>query len=54
MDADLEVYLAVYIHTLAIYIYPQQGFDTLLSISVAFQVILGNFDINVFNSLDFY
>ena len=34
-------------------IYTEQGFSTLFSISVAFQVIRGHFDINILNSLDF-
>ena len=51
MDAELEVYLSAYIHPLAIY--TEQGFKTLFSISVVFQAILGHFNINVFNSLDF-
>ncbi len=51
MDEEFEVYLAVHIPTPAIY--TEQGLNTLFSISVAFQIILGLFDINSFNGLDF-
>ncbi len=42
---------SVHIHSSAIY--TEQSSNTLFSISVAFQVILGHFDVNIFKSLDF-
>ncbi len=51
VDAGTEVSSSVQIHPLAIY--KEKCFNTLLSIFVAFQVLLGNFGINIFNSIDF-
>ncbi len=46
MDAELAVYLSVYLYT-------EQGFYTLFYIFVSFQVLRGHFEINFFNSLGF-
>ncbi len=51
VDAGTEVASSVQIHPLTIH--KAKCFNTLFSIFVAFQFVLGHFDINIFNSLHF-